>query len=329
MSDSSHLTGSFDLTDQIGKRLIALLDRLSAEWTSIDTDQADRLECMALYLLCGAGIVELRLAGRAWTDESALDFKATACGVWIDYERKSILPEEVRRAVPAWAKSNVAVQLNPLLEARLTLHGEQTKRDLLSFTGMFSDMAKLFFQAYVCTTPIRGRVSVQIVGNQGPALGTVRRDDVSSGMLAALESIAASQKTIAAAMQGRAVAEQPANPTADLSHDAVQALLRVFTNGIADERIQQAARILVDDTLTTNDKLTRIDELIPFPPTASAEQLGKMLRVSKQAVMKTAWWCKNRRDMTDEEIERRQSRMKERGLKYDRPRSKEDDADER
>jgi hypothetical protein len=125
---------------------------------------------------------------------------------------------------------------------------------------------------------------------------------------------------------------QPASPESPAlpppvreQRPAVLALLRVFTNGIVDERIQQAAQILADDTLTANEKLTRIDELIHFPPTASAEQLG----VTKQAVMKTAWWCKNRRGMTDQEIERRQSRLKDRGRKYERPRSEEDDAEER
>jgi hypothetical protein len=267
---------------------------------------------MALYLLCGAGMVELRFAGRAWTDESALDFEATACGVWIDSERKSILPEELRRAVPAWAKSAVAVQLNPMLKARLTSHGEQTKRDLLSGDDEL-------FLVYVCKTPIRGRVSVQIVGNQGPAPGTVRRDDVSGGILAALESIAASQKIIAAATQGRAVAEQPANPTADLFHDAIQALLRVFTNGVADERIRQAARILVDDTLTANDKLTRIDELIHFPPTASAEQLGAMLGVTKQAVMKTAWWAERRNGEGAAKVEQRRAIHRGRAAQLEHP----------
>ena len=109
----------------------------------------------------------------------------------------------------------------------------------------------------------------------------------------------------------------------------VVALLRVFTNGIVDERIRQAAQVLADDTLSANDKLTRIDDRLHFPPTASAEQLGAMLGVTKQAVMKTAWWCKKRRGMTDEEIERRQSRMTERGRKYESPRSEEDDAEER
>jgi hypothetical protein len=124
--------------------------------------------------------------------------------------------------------------------------------------------------------------------------------------------------------------EPPAlQPPKNEERPAVLALLRVFTNGIVDERIQQAAQILADDTLTANDKLTRIDARLHFPPTASAEQLGAMLGVTKQAVMKTAWWCKNRRGMTDQVIERRQSRLKDRGRKYERPRSEEDDGEER
>ena len=117
----------------------------------------------------------------------------------------------------------------------------------------------------------------------------------------------------------------PPQPVPD---NALAALLRVFTDGVADERLRQAAQILTDDTRTAHEKLTKIDDLIRFPPTASAEQLGAMLGVSKQAVMKTAWWCKNRRGMTDEEIERRQARLTDRGRKYERPRAEEDD-DER
>lgn len=122
---------------------------------------------------------------------------------------------------------------------------------------------------------------------------------------------------------------QPAlPPPPPVPDNALAALLRVFTNGVADDRLRQAAQILTDDSLTANEKLTKIDGLIRFPPTASAEQLGAMLGVSKQAVMKTAWWCKNRRGMTDEEIERRQARLTDRGRKYERPRAEEDD-DER
>lgn len=102
-------------------------------------------------------------------------------------------------------------------------------------------------------------------------------------------------------------------------------LLSVYSNRVSDERMKQAAHVLADESLTANDKLTRIDGLLPFPPTASAEQLGEMLGVSKQAVMKTVWWRKNRRGESDEEIERRHAQHKERGKKYEPPRSDDDD----
>jgi hypothetical protein len=116
-------------------------------------------------------------------------------------------------------------------------------------------------------------------------------------------------------------------PLEDKERRAVLALLRVYTNGVADERIRQAARIAADDTLTANEKLTRIDELIPVPPTASAEQLGALLGVSKTAVLKTEWWDKNRRGMADEAVELRRSRLKDHGRRSDLLRSDEDAAD--
>jgi hypothetical protein len=87
--------------------------------------------------------------------------------------------------------------------------------------------------------------------------------------------------------------------------NASLALMRVFTNGIADDRIGKATRLVADDKLTANEKLTKIDALIPFPATASAEQLGEMLRVTKQAVMKTDWWIQNRKGEKESEVGRR------------------------
>jgi len=72
-------------------------------------------------------------------------------------------------------------------------------------------------------------------------------------------------------------------------------LLRVFTNGLADERFNKAASVLQDSKLTVHEKLTEIDRLIPFPATASAEQLGQLIGVSKQAVLKTVWWTQHRK----------------------------------
>jgi hypothetical protein len=118
--------------------------------------------------------------------------------------------------------------------------------------------------------------------------------------------------------------EPPAPPHQPEPDHALAALLRVYTNGVADERLRQAAQILADDTLTAHEKLTKIDDLIRIPATASAEQLGAMLGITKQAVMKTAWWRENRRGRGDEEVGRRQARLRERGERYERP----SDADE-
>ncbi|MBM4097974.1 MAG: hypothetical protein FJ261_14550 [Planctomycetes bacterium] len=113
-------------------------------------------------------------------------------------------------------------------------------------------------------------------------------------------------------------------------------LLSVYSNGMSDERMKQAAQVLSDEKLTANEKLTKIDGLMPFPPTASAEQLGEILGVSKQAVMKTVWWRKNRRGETQKEIDDRfQDHEDRRGTPIDRRRvnrkesSSDDDDDDR
>jgi hypothetical protein len=113
----------------------------------------------------------------------------------------------------------------------------------------------------------------------------------------------------------------PATPT---DHPSV-ALLKVFTNGIADDRIKQASRLLTDDALTVNEKLAKIDALIHFPATASAEKLGDLLGVTKQAVLKTEWWTQNRKGEKDNEIGRRRAGHQKRAKEYDKPDATDDD----
>ena len=103
------------------------------------------------------------------------------------------------------------------------------------------------------------------------------------------------------------------------SEDAAAALLRVFTNGLSDSRFVKAAELLADTELTANDKLTKIDAQMPFPATASAEQLGELLGVSKQAILKTEWWVQNRRGERESEIGRRRSGHKKRAAGYEPP----------
>jgi hypothetical protein len=98
---------------------------------------------------------------------------------------------------------------------------------------------------------------------------------------------------------------------------STMALLSVFTNGITDDRIKQAERILSDTNLTVNDKLTKIDGLLPFPATASAEKLGKLFGVKKQAVLKTAWWIQNRKGEKASEVGRRRAGHKNRAKEFE------------
>ena len=113
----------------------------------------------------------------------------------------------------------------------------------------------------------------------------------------------------------------PAKPT---DHPSI-ALLSVFTNSISDDRIKQASRLLADDTLTANEKLTKIDALIRFPATASAEQLGEMLGVTKQAVLKTGWWIQNRKGEKDNEVGRRRAGHQKRAKEYEKLDTRDDD----
>ncbi|GIW83606.1 MAG: hypothetical protein KatS3mg106_119 [Gemmataceae bacterium] len=110
-------------------------------------------------------------------------------------------------------------------------------------------------------------------------------------------------------------AEVPKKPRTE--HDYMVALLRLYTNGISDDRIQDAARVLADDNLTVNEKLTRIHELMPIPFNASAEQLGKTLRVSKAAIIKTEWWQQNRKGEKENEIARREEIHYRRSRSYE------------
>ena len=105
----------------------------------------------------------------------------------------------------------------------------------------------------------------------------------------------------------------------DEAHEHTFALVRLFTNGVADDRIEKATRLLSISHLTVNEKLNKIDAVIPFPATASAEQLGDMLGVTKQAVLKTEWWIENRKGEKDNEIGRRRAGYQKRAKGYEPP----------
>lgn len=118
----------------------------------------------------------------------------------------------------------------------------------------------------------------------------------------------------------------PSSPEPSASQHII-ALLSLFSEGVSDDRILQAADLLANDELFANEKLTRIDKLIPFPPTASAEKLGKLVGVSKQAVMKTDWWKQNRQDEKKNQIGRRKAGHAQRAASFEDDRATDDDDD--
>jgi hypothetical protein len=112
---------------------------------------------------------------------------------------------------------------------------------------------------------------------------------------------------------GQRVAAPAGSPA---QNDSMARLLRLFTNGVVDDQIKKASSLVEDDALNVNDKLTKINSLIPFPANASAEHLAELLGVTKQAVLKTAWWIENRRGEKQNEIGRRRAVHKERAKGY-------------
>jgi putative hemolysin len=127
----------------------------------------------------------------------------------------------------------------------------------------------------------------------------------------------------------RPVLADPVSPSAKTNargeDQAAIRLLSVFTNGLADERLDKAGSVLDDDKLTVDEKLWKIDALMPIPPTVSAAKLGKALGVSKTAVQNTTWYIQNRKGQKDNEIGRRREQHRQRGQQYEGDRQPDND----
>jgi hypothetical protein len=114
-----------------------------------------------------------------------------------------------------------------------------------------------------------------------------------------------------------------ARAEANRKDQSVLRLLNVFTGGLTDERFDKAIAVLENESLTLDQKLTKIDALIPFPPTASASKLGKLFGKSKAAVLKTQWWISNRKGERQSEVGRRRAKHRERAKQYESNQSEE------
>ncbi|WP_131818196.1 hypothetical protein [Planctopirus hydrillae] len=113
------------------------------------------------------------------------------------------------------------------------------------------------------------------------------------------------------------MSQQSNGDTAGEECQALSRLINLYTDGVAHEKIRQASLVLQSDTLTVNEKLEKIDALVPFPPHVSAQQLADMLQKTKTSVLNSEWWKRNRRGRKDEDSEQRRGLHKKRTSEID------------
>jgi hypothetical protein len=159
-----------------------------------------------------------------------------------------------------------------------------------------------------------------VAGNTDLANDLLRRMAHDESLLRQFES---SASTLESAFPPKKQDESQSKLVAAQTDQHSLALLSVFTNGMSDERIKRAAELLGQSGLTANEKLWKIDAILPFPATASAEQLGFLVGVTKQAVFKTDWWTMKRKGEKENEIGRRKAGHQNRA--EDRKNAEDDD----
>lgn len=306
------------LEHQIGQ----LLRSASEKWTDYDPTTLSASQEQALSLLTAAGMIErrvvlrVRMAGQPITAEATITLTGeTGLAQAMQFLLKEIWNdwrEAFEKQKGADQKDEPSFHCERIgnEQWRLTAEGVVARNDFdngNTATVIDFVLGRGFFDGQPRMMPdgrITGRLPVvgcgllermnRVNSDSGPTGVSITNWEAGAKAFAA---------TIAEVMKLMPTAPE-ATPKPPANHPSI-AILRVFTNGIADERIAKASQVLADDKLTANEKLTKIDTLIRFPPTASAEQLGQMLGVSKQAVMKTEWWRKNRRGESQEEIDKR------------------------
>lgn len=322
--------------DSIQSTIVHFLRTIPETWIDHDPSAQSELQERAVELLTAAGMIErrvtlrLRMAGHPLAIEATVTMTGEA-GLaqameyvlrdsWNDWRNTF----EKHGGGPSAHCERIGNE-----QWRLTAEGVVARSDLDAGNSapVFDFVLRRgFFDGGPRLIPdgnIRQRLPVAGRG----ALERLRRVSSDAGPLdVAIANWEAGGAAFAAAFAELLKAKTAATePSTSRESNPSFALLRVFTNGIVDERIKNAAQILDDDNLTANEKLTRIDGLIHFPPTASAEQLGEMLGVSKQAVLKTPWWRKHRRGDLKDQIGRRHAQHKERAKCFEPPRQDDDD----
>jgi len=93
---------------------------------------------------------------------------------------------------------------------------------------------------------------------------------------------------------------------------AWQATINFYTGGIADDRLQQVAAIVAQRDLSVDERLQKINDILPIPATASLQDVADLFGVTRQAVHQTDWYQHNRAGEGESKKEQRRRRLSER-----------------
>ncbi len=150
--------GSGDWKHVVHQAIIDLMGELGDDWREYEYDQLSTLSQQAMISLSWAGLIECRFEVLAWTDTDCVRADCTVRGVWITQERSSVIPDEIRRAMPSWGAKRVCVQRESRTRVRRTNAGRDVAPDLQG-----DDQAQCLALLYIMKTRVRGSAGVRVL----------------------------------------------------------------------------------------------------------------------------------------------------------------------
>jgi hypothetical protein len=283
-----------EVVERKARRWFVLLD--PRKWRPISWHNLTDMEKRAIDRMCTCGVAQQRVHEVFEVDGAEHTLRAVLSGDCAD----RFGAEYYEQMIAHFGRGrNITTRMEMEIEAvRLTAVGQAIRE----------------------RNNLKDDLSTALNGSYFPAPGCVEWLGCSAPSPAVDQATATEQ---AVASPPPAVASEP-QTVPNSNQGEIERLLSVFTDGMSDDRITRAASVLKTTNLTVNEKLSQIDEIIPLPATASADQLGSLLGVTRQAVLKSDWWIQHRKGEKASEIGRRREMHRRRAQQYD-PDQREDE----
>ncbi|MEJ5342975.1 MAG: hypothetical protein WHT09_15570 [Thermogutta sp.] len=93
-------------------------------------------------------------------------------------------------------------------------------------------------------------------------------------------------------------------------------IMLIYAPDKGTERMRQLADVINDSTLNLDNKLRKLNAILPIPITTSLRALAQALGVSASAIRKTPWWKEHRARRKEMEKEERRQRLADRREHY-------------